>query len=113
MRAGDLRRQIALQTRATVQDTFGGQSQVWTTAYTVWAQISPLSGRELLAAQAVRSEVTHTITIRWRSELADPMALAAMRAVYNGRIFNIHGARNLDERERTYELDASEGLNNG
>lgn len=113
MRAGDLRRQIDLQTRATAQDTFGGQSTTWTTAYTVWAQITPLTGRELLAAQAVRSEVTHTITVRWRTELADPMALAAMRALYNGRIFNIHGARNLDERNRTIELDVSEGLNNG
>lgn len=112
MQAGALRKRITLQQRdTTVVD--GQQALTWTTVATVWSSIEALSARELFAAQAVQSEVSHVITVRYRPELADPKAVAAMRAVYGTRIFNISGAMNLDERNRTVQLMASEGLNNG
>ena len=36
-----------------------------------------------------------------------------MRAVYNGRIFNIHSVENESERNTVLTLIASEGLNDG
>lgn len=112
-RSGDMRRQMDFQTRATTQDAVGGQSTSWTTAFTAWVSIEPLSGRELLAAKAVRSEVTHRVCVRYRSALADTKVVSAMRGIYNGRIFNFHASMNQEERNAFIEIMASEGLNNG
>lgn len=113
MQAGLLRKRVLFQTRSTTADTFGGQSTAWVDAFTVSAEVAPLSGRELLSAQAVQSEVSHQITARYRPEFSDPKAVARMRAFYNGRYFNIHASINLDERNRQVTLSASEGLNDG
>lgn len=114
MRAGQLRRQITIESRATSVDAdYGGQSTTWSTTATVWADIQPLSGRELFAAQQFGSEVSHVITVRYQSMFDDPKAVAAMRVNYNGRYFNIHACINTDERNREVQLMASEGLNDG
>ncbi|PUA17267.1 phage head closure protein [Glaciimonas sp. PCH181] len=113
MRAGDLLHRITLQQRSTAADSLGQQATTWSDLFTIWAYIESLTARELLAAQAVQSEVNHRITVRYRAEFANPISVAAMRAIYKGRYFNISGALNLDERNRTIELLASEGLNNG
>lgn len=111
--AGRLNRRIIIQQRAVTQDSSGGQVETWTAVATVWSAIEPLTARELMAAQAVQSEVSHSITIRWQAAFADPKAVAAMRAVYGARIFNIAGSMNTEERNRELILTASEGLNKG
>lgn len=113
LRSGSLNRRISIQQRSTTNNTFGEQSTTWSTVATVWGEISPLSARELMAAQAVQSEVSHQITVRYQAIFANPKTVAGMRAVYNGRIFNIHGSMNQDERNRVVVLSASEGLNEG
>ena len=113
MQAGTLRKRITFQTRDATVDSYGQQATTWSDAFTAWASIEPLSGRELFAAQAVQSEVSHKITVRYRAELANPVAAAAMRVSYGGRIFNIHGALDINERRRLVELPASEGPTNG
>lgn len=106
--AGDLRHQVTIQQRATTQDALGGPSTTWTTLCTTRAQISPLNGRELLAAQAVQSEVSHNVVMRYR-----PGITAAMRLIYAGRIFNIHAVIDDNEAHRQLSLTCSEGVNDG
>ncbi|MDB5992403.1 MAG: head-tail adaptor protein [Herbaspirillum sp.] len=77
-------------------------------AVNVPAAIRPLSSRELVAAQAVQSETSHEITIRYR-----PGITAAMRAVYNGRYFNFSRPLNTEERNIELVIPATEGLNDG
>ena len=113
MRSGDLRKRVILQKRDVTLDSAGQQVTTWTTLATVWASIEALSVRDLLAAQAVQSEVSHKITVRYRSEFSTPVADATYRLNYNGRLFNIKGVMNIDERNRTIEIMAGEGLNNG
>ena len=113
MRAGDLRHRITLQQRSTVTDSLGGHSDKWTSVLTVWAHIQPMSGRELLAAQAVRSETTHAIILRFHPMLSNPIEVSKMRVLYGTRIFNITGCVNQDERNRIIELSAFEGMNQG
>ena len=79
MQAGALRRRITFQTRDVSVDSFGQQVTTWADAFTVWASIEPLSARELFAAQAVQSEVSHKVTVRYRTELTNPVAVAAMQ----------------------------------
>ena len=111
--AGTLRKRITLQQQSISVDTYGQQITTWTDVATVWASIEPSVGRELMAAQAVSLDQPTTIMIRWQPAFASPKAVAAMRAVYNDRLFNIHSVENEEERNRTLTLLASGGLNDG
>ena len=111
--AGTLRKRITLQQQSLSVDSYGQQVITWTDVATVWASLEPSVGRELVAAQAVRLDQPTTITIRWQGAFGSPRAVAAMRAVYNGRTFNIHSVENEDERNVLLTLIASEGLNDG
>lgn len=113
MRAGDLRHRVTFQAKTATEDSFGEQLPTWIDQFTVSAAIEPLSGRELFAAQSVQSEVTHQITVRYRSEFASPRAIAAMRIAYGNRLFDVHAVMNVDERNRMVIVMASEGLNDG
>lgn len=106
--AGTLRKRITLQQQSPSVDSYGQQSLTWTDVATVWASVEPSVGRELMAAQAVSLEQPTTITIRWQPLFASPKAVAAMRVVYNGRIFNLHSVENEAERNVLLTLVASE-----
>jgi SPP1 family predicted phage head-tail adaptor len=113
LRAGQLTRRLKIQSRSTNQDTFGGPSLVWIDVATVWAEIQPLTGRELESAQRMASEVSHQITVRYQANFADPKVVAGYRAIYKGRVFNIHASLNEDERNTVLTLLASEGMDDG
>ncbi len=113
LRAGSLNRRGLIQDQATTQGIYGEQSLAWVDVAAVWMSIEPLSGRELVMAQQINSEVTHLITIRYNPIFADPKTMAKRRIVYKGRIFNIHGSMNAEEGNNYIEILASEGLNNG
>lgn len=105
---GKLNKRLTIQQRAPGQDASGQPTLNWVDVVTVWAGIRPLSSRELIAAQASQSEISHEITIRYRSDVT-----AAMRGVYKGRYFNFGMPRNMDESNRELVIPATEGLNKG
>lgn len=113
IRAGQLRHRIDVQNRSVTLDSFGGQPLTWTTFATVWADVLPMSAREREASQAINVEVSHEITVRYRSDFADPKVMASRRIVYRGRYFNIQGIGNVDERNREMTIWAQEGMNLG
>jgi SPP1 family predicted phage head-tail adaptor len=113
VRAGQLARRLRIQRRNIVQDSFGEPQLTWTDVATVWADIAPLTGRELESAQRMASEVSHQITVRFQPLFADTRVVAGYRAIYKGRIFNIQACMNEDERNAVVTLLASEGLNDG
>lgn len=113
MQAGHLRFVVQLQQRSTATDTHGQQVTTWTNLFSGRANIEPLTSRELLSAQAIQNELSHRITMRYRTEFANPITAAGLRIVYKGRYFSISGVQNIDERNRTVELLATEGLNDG
>lgn len=113
MRAGNLRHRVQIQARREDQDDSGQPVVGWTVIAPVWANIAPLSGRELLAAQAVHAEITHQLQIRWQRQFSNPIVMASYRIVYGDRIFNIHASVDPDERRRDLVISCSEGLNDG
>ncbi|SFB02736.1 phage head-tail adaptor, putative, SPP1 family [Collimonas sp. OK607] len=113
VRAGQLSRRLRIQSRSSVQDSFGQQQLIWTDLITVWADIQPLAGRELESAQRMVSEVSHQIIVRFQPLFSDTRVVAEYRALYKGRIFNIQACMNEDERNAVVTLLASEGLNDG
>lgn len=110
MRSGKLRHRVTLQKPERVRDPLtGGWVDGWGEVATVWASIEPLSAREFIAAQASQSEVTARIVIRHR-----PDVIAAMRILYRGRVYNIHGV--LADAKSGLEyltMPVSEGVNDG
>lgn len=108
IRSGDMKRRITFQTRSATKDGYGQESTTWSDLLSCWADIQPLSGRELVAAQAQLAETTHEIQIRYRTGIT-----AALRVVYQGRIFNVLSVIDQDMQHRRLSLMCSEGLNQG
>lgn len=106
--AGKLDRRITIQQRSTSKDTFGQESVTWSDRLSCWAKIEPLSGRELELGQAVASEVSHRVTVLYRAGIT-----SAMRVLYQGRYFDIHGVLDVETAHVVLELLCGEGLNQG
>lgn len=113
MRSGVLRHLIEIQRPQVARGSFQAASGAWEKVTEIRCELVPLSGRELIAAQQFVTEVSHEINIRWHPLLADRKAVAAMRCVCEGRIFNLQGVIDPDERRRWLTLFAVEALNNG
>ena len=112
MAAGTLRARIRLERRQDiVQDGYGNQINAgeWETVIEVPARIKPSRGREVKVAAHEESHVTHTITIRHTSLVAE--VDEQWRAV-NARTadeFNIIAPANMDERKRYLTLFCTKG----
>lgn len=103
---GELNRQIAIEQRGATRDTDGGVANTWSTVLAAcWAAIAPLKGRELIAAKAQQSEITHTVTIRYRTTI-EP----GMRVVFQGRYLHIAAITDPLEDHTYLQLHCSEGL---
>lgn len=98
MRAGKLRRRVQLQKRVASTDAEGSPQENWSAFATVWAAVEPLNAREYLLAAQAGVQVTHQVTVRYRSDVT-----------HNHRV--VEGTRVLDVRtvihrqERLRELD--------
>ncbi len=75
MQAGRLDQRVTIERFDSVRDSNGDVIQnpntgevsyAWVPVATVWAAVEPLNGREFIAAQAVQSEVTTRIRVRYR-----------------------------------------------
>lgn len=109
--AGRLRHRIDIQEPQSSQDPITGEIiHSWVTVWpAVPAAVEPLSVREFIAAQAVQSEISARITIRYRDGL-----LPTMRILHNGRIYNPAGWLADPVRGNEYlTAPCSEGVNQG
>jgi len=84
--SGRLRHKVELQELLQFQDSNGDVTTEWQTIARPWAAIEPLSARDLIAAQAVQSEVRGKITIRRRENIN-----ASMRFLHRGMAYQIFG----------------------
>lgn len=99
MRAGKLRRRVALERKEVSQGDYGEEIVAWAKYAAVWAAVEPVSGREFWTArQAEQGELTTRIRIRHRDDVQ-----VADRVVWDGRTFDIETVL-ADERERECEL---------
>lgn len=109
--AGKLRHRVSIQQKKISQNPVSGElTETWVDVWTnVPASIEALSAREYIAAQAVQSQVSARITIRFR-----PGITAAMRILHNGQIYNIQGVLPDPDSGRSWlTLPCSEGVNDG
>lgn len=103
--ASRLKHQVILQEPQETSDGAGGAQLAWDDVATIWAEIAPLRGGEVLIAGRLQSNVTHRIAIRYREDVT-----AKMRLLYGARAFYIQAVLNPEEANATLELFAEEGV---
>src|SRR5690242_6032167 len=111
MQAARLRHSVTIERLAAgspQQDAGGAPDESWTSFATTYAEIAPLRGRELFAAQQVNAEVTGTIRIRYREGVT-----SAMRVTFQGRHYDILAVVDPLERHQELLLYVREGPNDG
>ncbi|WP_287875934.1 phage head closure protein [Acidovorax sp.] len=98
MQAGQLDQRISVERLQGGFDELGQPlPDTWAHLFTCWAEVSPLLGREYLAAQAAVSEVTARIRMRFR-----PWMTAQDRVIHNGTVYQIESV--IDVRSANREL---------
>lgn len=85
MLANRLRNRVQIQSLTVgIDSADGAQNETWNVlASAVPAEIIPLSGRELIAAQAVQSVIDTKITMRYRSDLTESMRIVHESVSYD------------------------------
>lgn len=110
---GARRHWLTFESRADVVDSDGAVSTEWVPAFEISTvmpcEVVALSGRELIAAQAVQSRVTTRIGVQYR-----PGFDASMRAILGETVFNVEAViPDPDSRIRSVTLLCSSGVNEG
>lgn len=68
----------------------------WSEYKKLWAKVTPLSAKDLIAAQADQSEVVARMKIRYREDIT-----TKMQVIWKGRVFSIK-SQALDDNEDSY-----------
>lgn len=106
MRPGRLRKRVIIQEAdRTGRGSSGEATTSWSNGPTVWAAVEPLRGKEYLEGQQVQGEVTHKVTIRYRSGITP-----TDRISYDGRTLQIVSLINVCEKNIALELMCREVL---
>lgn len=113
MKAGRLRHRVTFDEPGPLEiDSDGAQVPTWVPAFggqPISAEITALSGRELIAAQAVQSKVATRIKVRYRAGFK-----ASMRATHRSTVYNVEGViPDPDSGIRHITLICSSGVNEG
>ena len=104
MRAGRLRERVVIQESTGGNPSASGErTDTWSTVMTRWAELIPQGGREFMAAQQVRNEMTHLVRMRYESTITPDMRLKL-----GSRYLYIIGIENVRERERELRLSCVE-----
>ena len=108
IRAGRLRHRVTIQGQTTAQDSYGEAVRTWADIASVWAEIAPIAGRELWAAQQTQATTTHRITLRYRSDLTQ-----SCRLLFGTRIFGIDSIISPEEAGERLVVLCTEGPTDG
>lgn len=71
MKSGKLDRRITIQSRIETQNSFGEAVISYGTLAQVWAEVLPLSGRELFTAAQTFPEAQLKVRIRYRADVTE------------------------------------------
>lgn len=108
MKIGKLRHRVKIQAYTAGRDSFGGEEPVWTDVATVWASVTPVSGKEYFASAQVNAEISTKITMRYISGITPKM-----RVVFGNRVFEIISVLNFEERGIELNLMCKESVPDG
>ncbi len=107
---GPLRERVILQTQSTTQSSTGAATKAWADSVTVWAQITPQTGKEFFEAARNQEETQVRIIIRYSSDVkAIDTSWRVKWVVSPIRYYNIVAVTNHQQRDRMISLACTEG----
>ncbi len=92
---GAMRQRVTLEAPVDAPDGAGGFTRTHATLASLWARIEPVEAHDDFIEQRQEQQTTHRVTIRWRSDVAQPM-----RFDFHGRKLLVLSAVDPDERRR-------------
>lgn len=108
MRAGELRHRVRVQEKVITRDAIGGEMITWKDRGTVWAEVEPLAGRELFAAQQIQPEATMRFGLRYWSEIK-----SEWQVIWQEQTFDVLSVIDVGARRRKLQLLARTGVKGG
>jgi SPP1 family predicted phage head-tail adaptor len=111
MQAGKLDQRVAFDQPVTNQDATGGEIVNWAPAFTLWASVEPLTGREQMLGGGIIAEGKARIRVRWSEQAAS--INAKWRARHGDIIYNLSSVAHLASARREIEIIAQSGANDG
>jgi len=105
MYAGRLNKRINIEREIRSSDGAGGSNSTWSQIKSIFAEIKPVSGREVVNSQRLQAQLTHKIIVRFTTDIRP-----SDRIEYNGRFFNIRAIINVEEQNKWLEIMADEGV---
>lgn len=94
-RIGALRHRVTLEAPIDTPDGAGGFARSFAPVADLWARVAPGGAREDFIEQRAEQATNHSVTIRWREDVAKDM-----RFVHRGRKLRIQSVVDPDERRR-------------
>lgn len=68
---GEMRHRVTIQRPdESARDEFGSVVPVWVDVATVWAQVEPISAREMMTSGQMQAQATHRVVVRYRADLS-------------------------------------------
>ena len=99
MRAGELDQRVTLERFGECKDASGAWTEDWATVGTFWAAVLPLTGKEVIAADAVTALTDVRVIMRYQ-----PGVTAADRLKHDGKTLEIATVINRRSAGRELEL---------
>ena len=93
MKIGRLRHRIVIEESIAGRDSFGAEVSEWIQFAKVWADVSPVSGREFASFKQINAEITTNITIRYIAGIT-----TEMKILFGDRVFEIDSVINPEEK---------------
>ena len=103
MTIGKMRHRVTIQTLVATPDADNAVEEVYSNVATVWADVSPVSGRTSIDSKSIGEEITHRVTMRYRSDVTSENWI-----LYRARRFRIRKVTDFEERRRFLILDCEE-----
>lgn len=103
--SSSLRHRLALESEQQTPDSAGGYVRSWAHVAYVWAEITPIGGKERLFVEKIQAESTHRIRMRYRDDITPKN-----RLVFDNRIFSIRAIQNVGEMKDVLEIAVEEGV---
>ena len=72
-RIGALRTRLALEAPVDTPDDSGAFARGWTFVAALWGKVVPVAGQETFVADAIEVAISHRVTIRARTDVANGM----------------------------------------
>jgi SPP1 family predicted phage head-tail adaptor len=102
---GKMNKRVVVQQQSRSADTMGGATVSWSTLTTVWAKVTPKSGRESYPNMQTEDATVTEFIMRYLSTVTP-----AMRLSYNSNVYQITEIINYEEKGKYMKVMATEGV---